>query len=171
MSSPILEYIYQYTGIDAAYIILALAVLVMILLIVMIVVLCKQKKLYRKYEIFMKGKEAESLEEALLSCIERSSDIDKMNRMMQEDMVGVRKTQRMTYQKMGIVKYNAFREMTGDLSYVLVLLDQEENGFILNSVYAKEGSYSYIKEVVSGECEITLSEEEKEALGKAKNRS
>ena len=48
MSSPILEYIYQYTGIDAAYIILALAVLVMILLIVMIVVLCKQKKLYRK---------------------------------------------------------------------------------------------------------------------------
>ena len=48
---------------------------------------------------------------------------------------------------------------------------QEENGFILNSVYAKEGSYSYIKEVVSGECEITLSEEEKEALGKAKNRS
>ena len=138
MSSPILEYIYQYTGIDAAYIILALAVLVMILLIVMIVVLCKQKKLYRKYESFMKGKEAESLEEALLSCIERSSDIDKMNRMMQEDMVGVRKTQRMTYQKMGIVKYNAFREMTGDLSYVLVLLDQEENGFILNSVYAKE---------------------------------
>ena len=171
MSSPILEYIYQYTGIDAAYIILALAVLVMILLIVMIVVLCKQKKLYRKYESFMKGKEAESLEEALLSCIERSSDIDKMNRMMQEDMVGVRKTQRMTYQKMGIVKYNAFREMTGDLSYVLVLLDQEENGFILNSVYAKERSYSYIKEVVSGECEITLSEEEKEALGKAKNRS
>lgn len=72
MSSPILEYIYQYTGIDAAYIILALAVLVMILLIVMIVVLCKQKKLYRKYESFMKGKEAESLEEALLSCIERS---------------------------------------------------------------------------------------------------
>ena len=44
MSSPILEYIYQYTGIDAAYIILALAVLVMILLIVMIVVLCKQKR-------------------------------------------------------------------------------------------------------------------------------
>ena len=48
----------------------------------------------------------------------------------------------MTFQKMGMVKYNAFREMSGDLSYALALLDQRNNGFVLNSVYSKEGGYS-----------------------------
>ena len=74
----------------------------------------------------------------------------------------------MTYQKMGIVKYDAFREMSGELSYAVVLLDQEQNGFVINSVYANEGNYSYIKEIVKGESQIQLSEEEQKALNKAK---
>ena len=61
--------------------------------------------------------------------------------------------------------------MSGNLSYALALLDQKDNGFIINSVYAKEGGYSYIKEIVSGESSIELSEEEKAALDKAKSQS
>ena len=83
----------------------------------------------------------------------------------------LKKIQRMTYQKMGMVKYDAFREMSGELSYALALLDQEENGFIINSVYANEGSYSYVKQIVKGECQINLSEEEEKALNQAKNKS
>lgn len=170
MNSPILEYIYQYTGIDPAYFILIPIVLILFLIILIIIVLCKQKKLRKKYESFMRGKDTESMEETLLSCIERTSEIDKVNRMLQEDMLTLKKVQRMTYQKMGMVKYNAFREMSGDLSCVLALLDQEDNGFIINSIYGKEGSYCYVKEVASGECEIILSEEEKLALQKAKSK-
>ena len=80
----------------------------------------------------------------------------------------MQKVQSMTYQKMGIVKYDAFREMSGELSYAVVLLDQEQNGFVINSVYANEGNYSYIKEIVKGESQIQLSEEEQKALNKAK---
>ena len=72
---------------------------------------------------------------------------------------------------MGMVKYNAFREMSGDLSYALALLDQRENGFVINSVYAKEGGYSYIKEIINGESSIPLSEEEQAALDNAKSQS
>ena len=70
---------------------------------------------------------------------------------------------------MGIVKYNAFFDLSGELSYSLALLDKMDNGFILNSVYSREGSYSYIKEVRAGECDIELSKEEKQALEQAKN--
>ena len=119
----------------------------------------------------MRGKDAESLENTLLSCIEKTEEVDKMNQMLREDIIGLRKNQRITYQKMGMVKYNAFREMSGDLSYTLALLDQRNNGFVMNSVYGKEGGYSYIKEIVNGECAILLSEEEQTALEKAKSQT
>lgn len=167
--SPILEYVYQMTGIDAAYFLIGIMVIVLILLILVIVALCKLKKLNRKIDRFMRGKDAESMEDTILSCIEKNQEIDKMNQMLREDIIGLRKNQRITYQKMGMVKYNAFREMSGNLSYALALLDQKDNGFIINSVYAKEGGYSYIKEIVSGESSIELSEEEKAALDKAKS--
>lgn len=166
-----LEYVYQMTGIDAAYILIGMAAVLLILLILIIVALCKLKKLNRKFDRFMRGKDAESLEDTILSCIEKNEQIDQMNQLLREDIIGLRKNQRITYQKMGMVKYNAFREMSGDLSYALALLDQEENGFIINSVYAKEGGYSYIKEIVKGESSILLSEEEKAALEKAKSQS
>ena len=169
--SPMLEYVYQMTGIDAAYILIGMAAVLLILLILIIVELCKLKKLNRKFDRFMRGKDAESLEDTILSCIEKNEQIDQMNQLLREDIIGLRKNQRITYQKMGMVKYNAFREMSGDLSYALALLDQEENGFIINSVYAKEGGYSYIKEIIKGESSILLSEEEKAALEKAKSQS
>ena len=169
--SPILEYVYQMTEIDTAYILIGIGVIELILLILVIVALCKLRKYHRKIDRFMRGKDAESLEETILSCIEKNEQVDQMNQMLREDIVGLRKNQRITYQKMGMVKYNAFREMSGDLSYALALLDQGDNGFIINSVYAKEGGYSYIKEIINGESSIQLSEEEQAALDKAKSQS
>ena len=171
MSSPILEAIYQATAIDPAYLIFVLAFLVVVLLILVIIALCKLKKLYRKYDRFMRGKDAESLEDTLLSFLAKTEEVDKMNQILREDIIALRKNQRITYQKMGMVKYNAFREMSGDLSYAMVLLDQQNNGFVLNSVYAKEGGYSYIKEIINGESKIILSEEEQKALEKAKSQT
>lgn len=168
MSSPILEYIYQNTGVDPAYLLLIVAVLLIILIILTIIVLCKLKKLYRTYDRFMRGKDAESLEDTLLSCISKTNEVEEVNKKLQGDVAALYSNQRMTYQKMGMVKYDAFREMSGKLSFALVLLDQQNNGFILNSVYLKEGGYSYIKRVVKGECDILLSEEEQKALEKAK---
>lgn len=169
--SPMLEYVYQITGIDTAYFLIGMLVFMLILLILVIVMLCKLKKLRRRYERFMMGKDAESMEETILSCIEKNELIDQTNQQLREEITKLSKNQRITYQKMGMVKYNAFREMSGDLSYALALLDQENNGFIINSVYAKEGGYSYIKEINGGESSILLSEEEKAALEKAKSQS
>ena len=171
MSSPILEAIYQNTGIDPAYLIFVLVLIVVILIVITITTLCKLKKLYQRYDRFMRGKDAESLEDTLMSCISKTEEVDRMNHMLREDIIGLRKNQRITYQKMGMVKYNAFREMSGDLSYALALLDQQDNGFVINSVYGKEGGYSYIKEIVKGQCDILLSEEEQIALEKAKSQA
>ena len=68
------------------------------------------------------------------------------------------------FQKVGIVKYDAFSQMGGQLSFSLALLDENDNGFILNSVHSTEGCYSYTKEIKNGLCDISLGEEEKQAL-------
>ena len=169
--SPILEYVYQVTGIDTAYILAGMLLLLLILLILIVVALCKLKNLRRKLDRYMRGKDAESLEDTILSCIEKADKVDQMNQILREDIIGLRKNQKITFQKMGMVKYNAFREMSGDLSYALALLDQENNGFLINSVYGNEGGYSYIKEIKNGESEILLSEDEQEALEKAKSQA
>lgn len=171
MNSPILEYIYQYTGVDPAYFLFGIALLVIVLIILLIIVLCKHKKLRKRMDAFLEGKDGESLEESILSCMEKVQIVTKENKQLEEEIDALKKIQCMTYQKMGMVKYDAFREMSGELSYALALLDQEENGFIINSVYANEGSYSYIKEIKRGGSEIQLSEEEGKALNQAKNKS
>ena len=71
------------------------------------------------------------------------------------------------YHNVGIVKYDAFHEMGGELSFALTMLDENNNGWIFNAMHSREGCYTYIKEVVNGESYIELSSEEKECLEKA----
>ena len=72
-----------------------------------------------------------------------------------------------TFQKIGLVKYDAFHEMGGKLSFSLALLNETDDGFVMNAVHSREGCYTYIKEIIAGKCVIILSEEEKEALDMA----
>ena len=74
------------------------------------------------------------------------------------------------YKKSAILKYDAFKEMGGKLSFVLALLNEENNGFILNSMHSsREGCFTYVKEIIDGKSFITLSEEEKKTLDEAIN--
>ena len=69
-----------------------------------------------------------------------------------------------TFQKVGLVKYDAFNEMGGKLSFSLALLNETDNGFVMNAVHSREGCYTYVKEIIDGNSVIILSEEEKEAV-------
>ena len=71
------------------------------------------------------------------------------------------------YQKAGLVKYDAYNQMGGNLSFCLCMLNERNSGFILNSVHSSDGCYTYTKEIKNGECEIALGEEERKALNMA----
>ena len=72
-----------------------------------------------------------------------------------------------TYQKTALVRYDAFHEMGGNLSFALTMLDEENSGWIFNAMHSRGGCYTYIKEIVKGESYIELAEEEKESLERA----
>lgn len=155
-------------GIDIGYVVMGLAGCILIILILLIVLFVKHSKLKKKYNVFMSGKDGQTLEEAIRRKFET---VDKLENDVKTiyDMLSEMNGRLVTaYQKVGIVKYDAFKELGGKLSFVLVLLTDQNNGFILNSVHStREGCYTYMKSIENGECEIILSEEEKEALDMA----
>jgi hypothetical protein len=68
------------------------------------------------------------------------------------------------FQKIGLVKYDAFNEMGGKLSFSVCLLNEKDDGFIINAMHSREGCYTYIKEIIDGNSIIVLSKEEEDAL-------
>ena len=86
-----------------------------------------------------------------------------------EDIKELFKKHEAAFQKVGLVKYDAFTEMGGKLSFALALLDEKNNGFIINSVHSSDGCYSYTKRVKDGDSQIALSNEEKVAVERAVN--
>ena len=83
------------------------------------------------------------------------------------DIIDINRRMRHCFQKIGIVKYDALNQMGGQLSYALALLDEEDNGYIINSVHGNEGCYSYTKVIKNGRSDIELGTEERKALESA----
>ena len=154
--------------IDAAgYIILATSALCLVAIIILIIALCKLKKLRRRVDDLTRGKDTTSMEDIMLNFFERIEALENGEQVTRSDLKDTEENLRITYQKKGLVKYDAFREMSGDLSYSLALLDKENNGVLISSMYSREGCYTYAKDILNGESKINLSEEEAEALKQA----
>ena len=107
------------------------------------------------------------MEDIILNFFERIESLEQGEQTTRSDLKDIKDNLKITYQKKGLVKYDAFREMSGDLSYSLALLDKENNGVLISSMYSREGCYTYAKDIVNGESKINLSEEEAEALKQA----
>lgn len=146
---------------------IALAVVLVVTFILLIVVLCKLKKLRRRIDALTRGKDAETMEDSILNFFDRIECLEDAEKKMHKDIREIKDNLKITYQKTGLVKYDAFREMSGALSYSLALLDKENNGVLISSMYSREGCYTYAKEIANGECKINLSDEEQEALKQA----
>ena len=159
------------SGIDYSFFFIGLSGLSLILLILVIVQMIQIGSLKKKYNKFMGGKDVKSLEKKLEKIVEDNKYILDISDENRKDIRTINKEKELCFNKVGIVKYDAFKQMGGMLSFSIALLNEKDNGFILNSVHSSEGCYSYIKEIKAGLCEIELSNEEKEALSQAMNKS
>lgn len=151
-------------NIDIGYIFAGIAAILLILLILFIVLLVKYFKLKKRYDKFMQGKNASSLEEKIEGVFQDMKILKTNVDKNKKDIRSLFKNMESAFQKVGLVKYDAFNQMGGQLSFSLALLDENNDGFILNSVHSSEGCYSYTKEIKQGSSSISLGEEEQEAL-------
>lgn len=148
----------------AGIIITFLFILVLVLIVTAIHLSGKIGRLERKYRSFMKGTDGQSVEKAIL---ERMKDIDKLlahDEKAREELRKLKKQSRKTLKKFGVVKYDAFEDVGGKLSFALAMLDDDNSGFVLDAIHSRDNCFVYLKEVVKGESYIMLSEEELQAL-------
>ena len=132
-------------GFDPVYLLIASAILTLILMVVTILCLINM----------------------IVDQMNAIIELQSQDRYNKDSIRTANKNSRAAFQKIGIVKYNAFKGMGGNLSFALAMLDYTNTGFVLNSVHSREGCYLYLKDVERGETEVLLGAEEKEALEQA----
>lgn len=154
-------------SLDLGIVLLVMAILILILIIIVIVLINKSSKLQARYERFMQGEKAKSLENEIHDLIKQVSNHEELLNTHSNEIDEIFKKHEGAFQKMSLIKYDAFKEMGGKLSCCLCLLDENDNGFIMNNVHSSTGCYSYTKRIRQGGCDLELSQEEKVTLDKA----
>ncbi len=152
---------------DPGILVILSIILAVAAIILVIMLFLKQSRLEANYKIFMKGKNGKTLEETFKSKFEDIELVREQTDLLHKRMMYVEKSLNKSYQKCGVVKYDAFKELGGQLSFAYALLNDSNTGFVINCIHSREGSYTYIKDIVRGECELPLSEEEAEAVNTA----
>lgn len=141
-------------------------VIVVFLFILLQYVLLRNKlnRLAKKYKYFMNGEDGGSIELKLSTEVRELREMvaSSENMLHQQELLATMQLQ--SFQKVGLVRYDAFDDTGDKLSFSLTVLDGKNNGFILSSLAGHDTSRIYAKKVVNGQCREALSSEEAESI-------
>lgn len=147
---------------------LILSIMVGILTIGFIAILYSNIKLKNKYNKFMKKiGNGKNIEEDLENYMYRVDRVERQNAEIISYCKNLDEEVSKCIQKIGIVRYSAFKDTGSDLSFAVAMLDEKNDGVVFNGIYSREMSNIYAKPVNGGNSEYTLSEEEREAIRRA----
>ena len=134
-------------------------------LILVIFALFSIRKTRKNIETLFSGKQAVDLESILLAHTKEIQAVDKEIQELFEISNKIHALAQRSIHKVGIIRFNPFKDIGGDQSFALALLDGKDSGIVISSIHTREGTRIYSKPVVKGESEkYTLTEEEKQAI-------
>ena len=148
-----------------------LAVLFVLMIFVIVVLIFSRLELTRlkeKYDALIEYLGNGESKDILSECAELIRNLEYENRIQEKEIAEVFSILSSCVQKVSIVRYNAFDNVGSDLSYSIALLDNEDNGVVLSSLYGRESSTAYAKPVSSGNSKYVLTDEEREAISSAR---
>ncbi|ONI39160.1 hypothetical protein AN640_01960, partial [Candidatus Epulonipiscium fishelsonii] len=142
------------------------------LILISVVVLdhVKIRRMQQQYNKFM-NKDDLDLQTLLEQNAIRMKEIEDHEMIRKHTLEEINSKLKKVVQKVGAIRYTAIEHVGPDLSFAIALLDELDNGFVLNGIYGRTGSYTYAKPIYNGISKYVLSEEEKEALKIAINQS
>lgn len=127
----------------------------------------KLSRLKKRLKTFFNGSKATDLEGVIFEAIKRQKKSESEIKKNQQTIKTIEKIARNSIQRVGIIRYNPFKDTGGDQSFAIALLDSENNGLVISSLYSREGSRIYGKPIKQGKSKYPLSEEEKKAINQA----
>ncbi|MDR3559757.1 MAG: DUF4446 family protein [Candidatus Pacebacteria bacterium] len=123
-----------------------------------------QKFKKRNAELFS-GRKVANVEDLLLAHVQALKTLDKDIQELYNISNQINRLASRGFHKMGFVRFNPFKDVGGDQSFAIALLDGKSNGLTLSSLYTREGARVYAKFITAGQSEKhPLTEEEKKAI-------
>ena len=151
--------------INSEYFSYAIIIINVVLLALYLINVILLKKMNKKYKIFMKKiGNGQNLEDVLNNYLKKVEDVEKNNKEIIKYCEKLDEEISICIKKVGMVRYNAFQDTGSDLSFALALLNDHNDGVILNGIYSREMSNIYAKKIKNSKCNNKLSEEETKAL-------
>ncbi len=158
----------MFSGSLTLYVILALmGFMIIFLLMQVFFIRSKMSTLMLKYKYFMAGENGMNLERQLSLEVKELREMTRLSQDMLHQHELLANMQVQSYQRSGLVKYDAFDDSGDKLSFSLTLLDGNNNGFVLSSLVGRETSRIYVKNITNGQCREALSSEEAESISRA----
>ena len=141
--------------------------LIMVLLILVVYTMVRLSTMRSRYRAMMRGSEIDDIEGMLIRHIDKVESVAATNARILEENKRIRKFLRKTIVRVAMVRFRAFEDMGGDLSYAVAMLDANNDGLIFSSIFARADSRSYIKPIKHGSSAYALTDEEKSVLEEA----
>ena len=149
---------------------LILSGIVLFIFILYIMNIIKLNKIKKEYKKFMeKVGNGTNLENILEKHIDRMDKVIAKNEELQDFCVRLDTDIKNCVQKVGIYRYNAYKDTGNDLSFTVALLNEKNDGVVFNGIYSREMSNIYAKPITRGESKYKITEEEQEAIKRAIN--
>ena len=152
---------------NMSYLIGALGVLMIIMYLLVINLYYNLNYMKKRYKKMMTGVDGANIERMMIGCIDSIKAINNENEKLWAETKEIKDLLQRAVTRMAIVRFRAFEDMGGDLSYAVAMLDSNNNGVIMSSIFAREDSRSYAKPIVNGQSTYALTKEEEEALQQA----
>jgi len=162
-----LEQIKQILMDNLSWVLLIQSGTIVLLVLILIIVFIREHRLHRRMNLFMRSADGEPLERSLRRVVDDNKRVMLEVKTNREDIEKIKMDLSTAYRKIGIVKYNAFPGMAGKMSSCVALLNNENNGYIVNSMHGPDGCYTYVREIMNGKSINPLTKEDEEALSRA----
>jgi hypothetical protein len=168
--------VFDMTGIDIAdntilfYMAIINFVLIIILLVANIINKAKIKKLYNKYNNYMVSADGINIENLLEKCLLKIDEVASKNREIENHLNEIDRNFLNCIQKVAMIRYNAFDNVGSDLSYSVALLDGNDSGIVITSLFSRDCSTTYGKPILAGKSKYPLSAEEIKVINHAIRR-
>lgn len=140
-----------------------------LLFVLTLIIYIRQRKLLARYRRLLNGESAQDLESLLLEQEQMIKSLEAQVADLKRLTNSYSREAKKHVQKVGMVRFNAFPDTGSDLSFAIALLDGEDNGVVLSSLYGRAESRIYAKPIQGGTSTYKLSDEEKEAIQKARS--
>lgn len=142
-------------------------------LIISLIFFLQNRKNNQKLELLFRGKKGKDLEKIILDNNDKIEHFDKEIQELFDISNQINLLAGKGISKFSVMRFNPFKDLGGDQSFVTAFLDSKDDGLVISSMHTREGTRVYAKPVVRGgdSEKYKLTDEEKKAIEMAKENN